>query len=342
MESNMNIAGLDGGTMNLIRADRSGIEIKRNVFLTISKKNASKRKLRRMGIPFVEIEDQLHLLSEDAYNYANVFNNAKLRRPMKSGLLNPQEQDALPVMRHIIGSLIGSTESNATVVYSVPGQTIDNDRKVDYHSDVLKEIVEFFGYRAVPLNEGVAIGNVGLQDHDMTGIAIGFGSGQAQCCIMYKGLSAVQFSVSKSGDWITDQVANDCGISFAKANQIKESADYTINPHSNERRSRAQQAVKTYYESLIRYVLANISAQFKASSETPTFPDEVPIVIAGGTAMVNGFVPLFKEQFTQQDFPIDVGDIQLVEEPLTAVARGCLMEAEFEEAERSDEEVDFE
>lgn len=331
--------GVDFGTFNLIAADDSGIRAKRNVFLTLNKENVSKRKLKRMGVPYVEIEGQIHLLSDDAYNYANIFNNAEMRRPMQSGLLNPKEQDALPIIRHLTGSLIGSTEKNETLVYSVPGQTIDDDRKVDYHSDVLKEIVEFYGYRPIALNEGVAIGNVGLQDHDMTGIALGFGSGQVQIAILYRGMSALQFSLSRSGDWITEQVAKDCDLPFAKANQLKEKGNYTINPHSNERRSRPQQAIKTYYESLIRYVLANVTAQFEASADTPTFPNEVPIVIAGGTSMVDGFVPLFKRQFNQDEFPIDVGDVQLVEEPLTAVARGCLMEAKFEEEEQ---EADFE
>jgi len=38
---------------------------------------------------------------------------------------------------------------------------------------------------------------------------------------------------------------------------------------------------------------------------------------------------LFQEQFTQDDFPIDISEIRLVEEPLTAVARGCLEEAKL-------------
>ena len=54
--------------------------------------------------------------------------------------------------------------------------------------------------------------------------------------------------------------------------------------------------------------------------------------------MVDGFVDVFKDQFTKNDFPIDVGDIKLVEEPLTAVSRGCLIEAELEEEEQADGE----
>ena len=57
----------------------------------------------------------------------------------------------------------------------------------------------------------------------------------------------------------------------------------------------------------------------------------VPIVVGGGTSMVNGFVDIFKEEFKQKEFPISIKNIALVEEPFTAVARGCLAEAQLEE-----------
>lgn len=323
--------GLDVGTGNLVAADTVEIAIQRNAFLTIPKQKTTKRQLKRMKVPYIEIDDQLHLIGQDAFEYANIFNTQELRRPMKSGLLNPTEQDALPILKHMIGSLVGSSETKETVCYSVPGTAIDQEREVDYHKDVIYDILDFFGFHPLPINEAVALGNVGLDDNELTGIAISFGAGMANICVMYKGLSAIQFSVAKSGDWISEQIATDTGISVAKANYAKESGEYSISPYATDRRTREQQAAKTYYEALIRYILANITAQFEASADTPTFPNQVPIVCGGGTAMVDGFVEVFKDQFTDQDFPIDVGEIILVDEPLTAVARGCLIEAEFED-----------
>jgi len=151
-------------------------------------------------------------------------------------------------------------------------------------------------------------------------------------------MSALQFSLARSGDWVTEQISNDCGIPLAKANKIKETQNYSISPNSTERRSREQQAAKTYYSSLIRYALANIAHRFNSAENTPVFPNEVPFVVAGGTSQVEGFIELFKNEFTQEDFPINIGDVRLVDEPLTAVARGCLEEAKLEE-EDSEEDV---
>lgn len=328
--------GLDVGTGNLIAAEGSGVTVERNSFLTISKDKSTKRQLKRMNIPYVEIDNNLHLVGLASFEYANIFNNEDLRRPMKDGLLNPTEQDALPIMRHLIGSLIGSTKTEEIVVYSIPGSAIDQDREVDYHKDVVGDIIKYFGFNAMALNEAVALGNIGLEDSDLTGIAISLGAGMANVAVMYRGLSSIQFSVAKSGDWISQKAAADTGRSVSKINYIKEKGDYTISPYVDERRSREQQAIKSYYESLIRYILANISNQFENSDETPTFPEPVNIVCGGGTSMVNGFIDVFKEQFTQNDFPIPIDDIFLVDEPLTAVARGCYQEAKFETEELED------
>jgi hypothetical protein len=145
---------------------------------------------------------------------------------------------------------------------------------------------------------------------------------------MYAGMAVLTFSTSKAGDWIDENVARDTGTSKAKAQYIKEDGGYSL--IGNEERTSEQQAIKTYYEALIRYLLANIAKQFE-TTDVPNFPRPVPIVIGGGTSMVKGFIEVFREQFKQKEFPINISEIRIVNEPLTAVARGCLIEAQLEE-----------
>ena len=63
---------------------------------------------------------------------------------------------------------------------------------------------------------------------------------------------------------------------------------------------------------------------------------EVAIVIGGGTSLVKGFLDVFNEQFDQNDFPIPISEIIHIEDAHTAVARGCLSEAQL--IEEDDEE----
>ena len=66
------------------------------------------------------------------------------------------------------------------------------------------------------------------------------------------------------------------------------------------------------------------------------FPEAVPIVIGGGTSLVKGFLDVFNEQFDQDEFPIPISEIVHIEDAHTAVARGCLSEAQL--IEEDDEE----
>ena len=40
--------------------------------------------------------------------------------------------------------------------------------------------------------------------------------------------------------------------------------------------------------------------------------------------MPKGFIEIFREEFRKVNFPIEVKDIRMAEDPLRAVSRGCL------------------
>ena len=86
----------------------------------------------------------------------------------------------------------------------------------------------------------------------------------------------------------------------------------------------------------MNYLLTNLKVQFEGVENVPNFPDPVPIVIGGGTSLVKGFLDVFNEQFDQNDFPIPISEIIHIEDAHTAVARGCLSEAQL--IEEDDEE----
>lgn len=326
MENSVSKFGLDCGTGNFLSADENGIKLQRNAFITLDSETTNVRQLKLMKVPFIQAGKRLHIVGHKAYHFAQIFNNKELRRPMASGLLNPIEQDAFPILKEIIRELLG--KGSGVVVYSVPGKPIDKEQNIEYHEDVLKTIINSLGYEAKSINEAVALAYTGLADDELTGISISLGAGMCNVGILYQGMAALTFSTSKAGDFIDENVARDTGTSKAKAQYIKEDGGYSL--IGNADRSMEQQAVRTYYEALIRYLLSNIAKQFE-STDVPNFPKPVPIVLGGGTAMVKGFIEVFQEQFKQKEFPINISEIRIVEEPLTAVARGCLIEAQLED-----------
>ena len=135
-------------------------------------------------------------------------------------------------MNAIIGEVLGKSKGKETCVYCIPAKPIDQTREVSYHEDVLKQIIETYGYDVKVIEESVALAYEGLVDNDLTGIAISMGAGMCNVCVMYQGMSALSFSVARGGDWIDECVANDCGVTKAKVISIKESSKNLALPQS--------------------------------------------------------------------------------------------------------------
>jgi len=337
--------GLDCGTSFYIAATEELVKKQRNAFLTVDGEvNQVKRMLKRQGIPFVEKAGKVHIVGQHAFNYAQIFSTAELKRPMKSGLLNPTEKDALPVLNAIIGELLGDAVDGETCVYCIPSKPIDVKREVSYHEDVLRTIIEQYGYNVKKIEEAVAIGYEGLVDTQLTGVAISMGAGMCNVAVMYQGMTALSFSVSRGGDWVDENVSMDTGVSKAKVTNIKETSttlDLSAATYQNIYEEETDEAnvliaIRSYYGALINYLLTNLKVQFEGVENVPNFPDAVPIVIGGGTSLVKGFLDVFNEQFDQDEFPIPISEIIHIEDAHTAVARGCLSEAQL--IEEDDEE----
>ena len=337
--------GLDCGTSFYIAATEDKIKKQRNAFLTVDGEvKQVKLMLKRQRIPFVEKAGKIHIVGQHAFNYAQIFSTAELKRPMKSGLLNPTEKDALPVLNAIIGELLGGAKEGETCVYCVPSKPIDVQREVSYHEDVLRTIIEQYGYSVKKIEEAVAIGYEGLVDTQLTGVAISMGAGMCNIAVMYQGMTALSFSVSRGGDWVDENVSMDTGVSKAKVTNIKESSDTLDLSSANYQNIYEEDtdeanvliAIRSYYGALINYLLTNLKVQFEGVENVPNFPNPVPIVIGGGTSLVKGFLDVFNEQFDQNEFPIPISEIIHIEDAHTAVARGCLSEAQLIEEDDED------
>tara|TARA_Y100000034_G_scaffold120425_1_gene163309 strand:+ start:528 stop:1553 length:1026 start_codon:yes stop_codon:yes gene_type:complete len=336
--------GLDCGTSFYICAREDSIKKQRNAFLTVDgEAGQAKRMLKRQRIPFVEKAGKVHIVGQHAFNYAQIFSAAQLRRPMRSGLLNPEERDSLPILNAIVGELLGKAKDGEVCVYCVPAKPIDQDRRVDYHEDVLKTIIDGYGYTTKVIEEGVALAYEGLIDNNLTGIAISMGAGMCNVVVMYAGMSAVSFSVARGGDWIDQNVSADTGVPVAKVQNIKESSnllDLTsgkVHDLYGEESDEANvlHATRSYYGALVNYLLTNLKHQFEGAANVPQFPDPVPLIFGGGTALVKGFIDVFNEQFDAETFPIQISEIKIIEDAHTSISRGCLSEAQLIEEEQN-------
>ncbi len=326
--------GLDVGTVNLVAAEQNEkgevvLRPKRNAFIDVPIDNYTKNMLTRLNVPYVVQGKKMYVLGDHAFELANVLNR-NTRRPMKDGLISPKEADALPVMKLLIGSILGEPRIKDEIAYySVPGDPIDSELSVVYHKDLFDAVLRALGYKPHHIIEGHAIVFAELGDEDFTGIGVSCGGGMFNICVAYKSMPALFFSTARSGDWIDNNVANVLGIKPAKASMIKEKGVDLMHPKTRE-----EDAISIYYKNLIVYSLTNIKERFNAAENMPSFPEPITIVFSGGTSMAGNFIELVRAVFKdmEKEFPIPVKQLRMAEDPFNATAKGALTAALLESA----------
>jgi actin-like ATPase involved in cell morphogenesis len=324
--------GLDVGTVNLVAAEQNEqgevvLRLKRNAFIDVPVDAYTKNMLTRLKVPYVVQGKKMYVLGDHAFELANVLNR-NTRRPMKDGLISPKETDALPVMKLLIGSILGEPRTKDEVAfYSVPGDPIDSELSVVYHKDLFDAVLRALGYKPSHIIEGHAIVFAELAEEDFTGIGISCGGGMFNICVAYKSMPALFFSTSRGGDWIDNNVANVLGVKPAKASMIKEKGVDLMKPKNRE-----EDAIAIYYRNLINYTLNNIKERFLAAENMPSFPDPISIVFSGGTSMAGNFIELVRAVYKEMEFPIPIKEIRMASDPLNATAKGALTAALLETA----------
>jgi hypothetical protein len=325
--------GLDIGTMNIVAARKVGDDVVtkriRDCFLDMDIE--AKKMLKLSNVSYVEHDDTILILGDAAIHTANIFGK-EVRRPLSQGLISASEIDALEILSILIENVLGKpSEPDEVCYFSVPAAPADNPSKdVVYHQAVFEKILRELGYDPVASNEAQALIFSECADTMFSAIGISMGSGMINCALSYNTMTALQFSLERSGDYIDGSAAKALGTTASKICAIKEKGVNLVDPSEGDTKHlREREAIATYYRSLISYALDNIANEFKKVQDTVDMPMAIPIVIGGGTSMATGLIQLFEEVFEtkRKRFPIEISEIRHADDPMTSVAQGLLIQA---------------
>jgi actin-like ATPase involved in cell morphogenesis len=319
--------GLDLGTGNIVGAYLEGEDTFkyrsfRNIFVPIEKTPMVKGMLKKLGAPWVEMDGHIYALGQQALDLAAAFNSAP-RRPMAKGVINPGETQALPILRAIIKEALGEpSKKGESVFYSVPGDPVDQKFNAVYHEGVFKKLLGELGYTPHPINEGNSVIYSELLDDNLSGFGVSFGAGMCNVCCSVVSIEAFKFSVACSGDYIDSNVATAKGISDVKALMAKEAIEDLRKP-----KNEVEEAIAFYYQHMLDYVAKHIKQALLNLPKLPDFPKPPKVVVAGGTSLPKGFLEVFEAALKAQELPIQLGKVVRAEDPLKAIAKGCLFAA---------------
>ena len=320
--------GLDVGTSRIVSIRQDGPDgaasaDQLNAFVSVSETKFLADMLVKNRMAYTRIRDEIAVLGYDAQHFANIF-NSEVRRPMKKGLITPEEIYAIPVMKEIINLVLPRPEEVAQpLCFSVPAPEAGFEADLVFHEGMLKKHLVGLGYKAKSITEGLAVVLSELANDNFTGIGISMGAGMCNVCFSFLSVPVIVFGISRGGDDIDTSVARMMHETGNRVRIIKEeSLDFTKTPKSN-----LENALIIYYEDLIMTLLNNLVGVLSRGENLPRLNQAIPIVLAGGTCLPNGFKVKFEQILKQVKMPIAISSVRLARDPLRTTAMGALVSA---------------
>jgi hypothetical protein len=309
-----------------MRSDEPVFTSQLNAFISLPYSKMNKGMLDRERIHYRVDGDEIHAFGNRVDEFANIL-GGDTRRPMQTGLLNPNEPMNLEMIGLALQKLCGPAEKGQRICFSVPsgGETAEN--QVIFHEKSIHRMLEDLGYDVRAINEGLAVVLAELVSSDFTGIGISFGGGMCNVCLAYLGLPAVTFSTSRAGDFIDYSAASVTGETPTTVRLHKESDSFSL---AESKGPSMDQALAIYYREVIQTVALTLERSLAKTNRLPPFRGAVPIVFAGGSSMVEGFGAELQRAIGRVRLPIEISEVRRAESGMNATAKGGLVAAMLE------------
>jgi hypothetical protein len=229
------------------------------------------------------------------------------------------------MLQRIVQLMVPRAKKGEVLCFSVPGKGEGVNGNLVYHEAVLKQFLQSLGYDAKGINEGQAVVFSELQDESFTGIGISFGGGMCNVSVSFMSMPMITFSVPKGGDYIDRNVAEVMGESNTTKVRLfkEEKLDLSRAP-----KDEMTGALHIFYEDVMRTLIDRLRSEFARSGHLPKVDRPMSVVLAGGTARPTGFLQKFESLLRAEgEFPVQLNEVRMAADPLTATARGCYIAA---------------
>ena len=326
---------IDIGTCFIVGAKlQDGKEVftvERDAFFSMPREDFAEEMLHDAGAKYLIRGNDIYVVGQDALKYCMITGKQdSYRRPMKMGVLNPGEEEAIPLIERLIEGIVGKAEFKGEVIAAtIPAAPLDVDVDITFHKIVVERFLKKLGYDVRILNESLAIIYAECptveedgQKAPFSGVGISFGAGMTNLVVSWRAKKLFEISVARGGDWIDQRVSQVRNVPVGKVTHVKEKQ---LDLNKVDPRNPILLGLEIFYEELIRHVLSEFTAHFKTNQTTVTSPLEV--VIAGGTASVPGFAARFQQILDEMGAPIPISGVRMAKDPLHTVAKGALVAA---------------
>lgn len=316
-------------------------QIERDAFFSMPREDFAEEMLHDAGAKYVIRGTDIFVVGEDALKYCMITGKQDAyRRPMQKGVLNPGEEEAIPLLERLIEGIIGKAEFPGEVIAAtIPAAPLDANLDVTFHKIIVERFLKKLGYDVRILNEALAIIYAECPKVDdngtmapFSGVGISFGAGMTNLVVSWRAKKLFEISVARGGDWIDQSVSKVRNVPVGKVTHEKEK---NLDLRRVDPRNALHLGLEIYYDELMRHVAREFKAHFK--SNQTTFTNPLDVIVAGGTASVPGFIEMFQRVLQEEGTPVPFREVRLAKDPLRTVAKGALVAAvSMEKKKKSD------
>jgi len=144
--------------------------------------------------------------------------------------------------------------------------------------------------------------------------------------LAYLSIPSIIFGITKGGDYIDSSAGAVLSEPATRVRALKEeSLDLSRAP-----KDKVEKALHIYYEDLVGNLVDALRKAISRAEKLPRTDRPLPIVLSGGTAKPRGFKELFERTLRSSPLPVEISEIRMASDPLTATARGALIAAMYE------------
>jgi hypothetical protein len=324
---NRSALGLDVGTSRLVLARQSdqGFDYRSqlNAFVEIPFSKMTENVLKKENVPYRLEGDKIVVYGTESERFADLL-QMETRRPMTKGVLNPTEPASVEMIKQLVETLTeGENGGGRPMYFSVPAMPLGEETSLTFHEASLGQMIRDLGYEPKAINEGLAVVYAELESSNYSGIGISCGGGLCNVCLSYLAVPVASFSVPKAGDFIDTSASSITGELATRIRLAKESEFYINGASPNK----IHQVLSVYYDDMIRALVHGLHESIAKTRNMPRIAKPIPIVLSGGTASPKGFRDRFEQILKESNFPLQISEIRMAQDPLTATAKGALVAA---------------
>jgi len=309
--------GLDLGT-TLFRSIRStGTELVGRqcgaVYIVLADTASHRRLLEQSGVRFATCGNDLVLFGQPAIEWADILN-----LPVISLLPDGRVPQSDPVARQILALMVDAVLPPAEQIGDVCCLTVPGGHDISRHDlpyDVrfFQQLVALRGYEPKLMTAGLAVVLAELSAASFSGIGISFGAGSCQVGVVHCGRELANFYFD---EYLVDQ-----SLERSDTNPASEGAE------SNPNRTAARDHL------LVRALTETLTAtrdELERRDVSRWMAQPTHIVCTGRPTAEAGFLDLLIQVWTSLEWPMKVGSLQIADDAVYSIARGCLIQSRLE------------